>query len=150
MAHVTDYSPSAGLFEFNFNLIVDLTYSGLTFHGIAGLDVAFGQVLYLAPDGMWYLTDPIAQASTMPHIAIVVVGGALGEDITLMEIGFIRNDAWAWVVIGTPLFLSIVPGDLAEHHPGAGTWMRVAGHVHEANILFFSSSKDWFHLRWGP
>jgi len=131
---------------FDAAMSADGKYSGFCEAGTAGATLAFGEVVYYSSaDSKWERTDADAESTTKPRVGIVVAGGNEDAAITVMTIGFIREDDFNWTTVGAPLFIHTTAGDMIEAAPsGSADCIRCVGHVVDANTVFFNPSPDWF------
>ena len=111
----------------------DHTWSGITCAGVAGDDVAFGQLLYLSStDGRWEKADADAVGTTSPMLGICLTTSASdGGAIVLLLIGFFRDDTYT-VTVGAPVYVSCTAGEITATAPvGAGDQIRKVGFGHD-------------------
>ncbi len=116
--------------------------------GVAGTNLAYGEVVYLASaDSKWEKAKADAESTTRPLMGIVVVAGNEDAAITVMLEGGIREDDWNWTTPGAPLFLSTATaGAMQEGDPAAGNQVRIVGYVLDANSIYFDPEKAWDKL----
>jgi len=118
-------------------LTSDHDYSGLVCSGIAGETLAFGESVYYASDGRWKRTIATVEEQVAGHLALVVASGIEDGSITLLTLGFIRDDDWNWDT-SSGLWLATTSGDLTESIPSvSGEFVVKAGWAHAANIVWF-------------
>jgi len=103
---------SAGTFDAA-ALSADDTYQGDVITGIpAGATIAQWEAVYLASDGTWKLADGNG-SGTYPARGLAVAGAASAAAVTVIQKGYVRNDAWNWTVGGN-VYLSNTPGALTQ------------------------------------
>lgn len=127
----------------------DHYYSGTTCEGIAGMTVATGEVVMLADDDKWDLTDADAGATADGMLGLVITGGNDTDPILILLYGFMRDDsAFDFGTGGAPLFLSVTAGALSETAPvAAPDIVRVAAYAHDdADTIFFWPDPTWVEI----
>jgi len=118
-------------------LTSDHDYAGLVCSGVAGEELVFGEVAYFASDLTWYKTDADEYNKTAGHIAIVGSGAGAAGVLELLLLGYIRDDSWSFNP-ASGLFVSTTAGDMTTTPPpAAGDFIRRAGYVHKATIVYF-------------
>jgi len=112
----------------------------------AGTTVAIGEVVYLASDGEWALTDADATASAEALLGIALEAGTDGNSMEVALPGsFVRDDSWNWTV-GATLYLSTTAGDLTETAPSAtDDVVRVVGYAVSADVVYFQPQQGVIH-----
>lgn len=123
----------------------DHTANGLTTNVTAGATVAIGELVYLASDGNFELTDADAEATAGP--VMVALSLEASTDTNPMKVAlpgsFVRDDTWNWTV-GADLFIGTTAGTLTETAPtGASDIIRYAGYAFTADIVYFDPSMDY-------
>lgn len=94
-------------------LSTDDTYQGDVITGIlAGVAIAQWEAVYLASDGTWKLADGNG-SGTYPARGLAVAAAASSAAVTVIQKGYVRNDAWNWTVGGN-VYLSNTPGALTQ------------------------------------
>lgn len=94
-------------------LSADDTYQGDVITGIpAGAAIAQWEAVYLASDGTWKLADGNG-SGTYPARGLAVAAAASSAAVTVIQKGYVRNDAWNWAVGGN-VYLSNTPGALTQ------------------------------------
>jgi hypothetical protein len=118
----------------------DLSYSGIPLHGIAGAPLAFGQAVYQDDaDGRLYAAKADA-AGTMGAVGIIVVGGEALDEVTYIDNGYIRKDAWNWTPGSSSsgkLYVSTtLAGDITQTAPiTVGHQLQELGYAYSADII---------------
>ncbi len=104
----------------------------------AGATIAAGEVVYLASDGEWALTDADASSTAEKLLGIALESGTDGNPLLVALPGsFVRDDTWNWTV-GAALYLSTTAGDLTETGPsGEDDVVRVVGYAVSADVVYF-------------
>lgn len=126
----------------------DHTANGLTTNTIsAGVTTAVGDLLYLASDGEWALTDADAAATATGMLAVSMAVGSDGNPLLVALAGsFVRDDTFAFTV-GAELFISTTAGDLTETAPSAtGDIVRVVGYAVSADVVYFNPGSTWVEI----
>jgi microcystin-dependent protein len=117
--------------------IPDLGSNGVTVEGTIGEDVDLGEVLYCKSDGKYWLADASA-STTMPCLAIATEAGSADDEITLLVLGFIRNDTWA-LTAGSVLYVSTTAGALTETAPStSGEQVQSIGTAMDTGLVYFN------------
>lgn len=104
---------SGGTFDAAALAAADDTYQGDVITGIAaGAAIAQWEAVYLASDGTWNLADGNG-SGTYPARGLAVAAAASSAAVTVIQKGYVRNDAWNWTVGGN-VYLSNTPGSLTQ------------------------------------
>lgn len=130
-------------------LSADGKYSGITETGIAGTDLVFGNLVYLAvADGKWEKTDADASATAFGKLGIVVVAGLEDAAITILLYGKVRADAaFLALTIGAPVYVGVVLGLVQVTAPtGSGDIVRIIGYGNTADELFFCPDNTYVEI----
>ncbi len=95
--------------------------------------------LHLDTDGNFIEADADAD-TTAPCLALALETGTGSKQVLLQ--GFVRNDAWNWVVGGT-VYLSTTAGAMTQTAPsGTNDIVQVVGFATNADRMWFSPSQD--------
>ena len=129
----------------------DGKYTGITITGVAGENLAFGELVWLdVADSKWLKTDADADATSgAVMIAMVVVAGNEDAAITLLLYGQVRADAqFPALTISAPVYVATDttddPGEITVTAPaGSADVVRVVGHALTADEILFNPSPDW-------
>jgi len=156
---VEDVTPELGgqlqIHEFDVKLdsllSADGKYSGVTFDGVLGATLAFGDLVYLnTTDQRWELTDADAEATSGDvMLALVLAAGNDGDTRLLLLQGFIREDDWNFTSYGQPLFVGLTAGDMVQDVSGftTGDTVRVVGYASSfADQIYFNPSRTWLEV----
>lgn len=128
------------------NIDDDLAYSDLSSDGVkvnfvAGENLIFGDVCYMAATGKW--NKALATGYTTGR-AMAMAAESISADATgkFLLIGFARNDSWSWTV-GEELYLSENSG-LMTHTPpiAANSTTQLVGLAINATRVYFNPSPD--------
>jgi|3_EtaG_2_1085321.scaffolds.fasta_scaffold07601_4 hypothetical protein len=124
----------------------DGKYSGTTVTGTAGVNLVFGDLVYLAvADSKWEKTDAdaVGTAGTV-MLGIVVVAGDEDASVTLLLSGIIRADAaFPTLTVGAPAYVGVTAAAIQVAAPsGTDDVVRVVGYALTANELYFNPSPD--------
>lgn len=117
-------------------LTSNLTASGEVNTFIAGESIGGFQPCYFKSDGKMWKTDADAEATSKGLLGLSLE--ALSVDVAgkFLLVGFARDDSWAWVTLGGPIYLSGVVGQLTQAIPvGVGDAVRVVGYATHADRL---------------
>jgi len=127
-------------------LTSDEDYSGLTCSGIAGETLGFGESVYYKNDGKWWRTIATVEEQVYGHVTLVVTSGIADASMTLLTVGFIRDDSWGWST-SSNLWLATTSGDLTEAIPtGSGEFVVKMGCAHASNIVWFNPDSTVIEL----
>jgi len=119
-------------------LTSDHDWAGLVCSGIAGETLAFGELVYYASDSKWKKTIATVEGQTDGHLSLVVASGVEDDSITLLLLGYIRDDSWSWVV-ASGLFVHTVSGEMSQVAPSnAGEFVRRVGYAHSSDAIWFN------------
>lgn len=120
-------------------LTSDHSYVGITCSGIAGEAFEFGELLYYKSDAKWWKANADTESKVDAEIALVVtVSGAADSALTLLNIGNIRDDSWAWTV-ASGLFVDAVDGDMTHDKPTtSGYFVKRVGWARQSNLVWFN------------
>jgi len=118
----------------------DLTASGLTNGFTAGENVAFGNVVYFKSDGKMWKAKGDAVA-TMPCVSLAIATITADNPGNFLQLGYARNDAWAWTVGGL-LYVDVTTGGtMTQTRPTtAGNQVQIVGYAVSADVIYFSSN----------
>ncbi len=116
--------------------------SGITATMTAGVTCAVGDLLYQNADGELYFVDADA-AATMPGIFLAISAGTNGNPVTVLCLGYARDDTWTWTVGG--LIYASTTGTttntLTQTAPaGDGDQVQVVGVATHADRMYFKPS----------
>ena len=95
------------------------------------------------------LADADAEGTTKNRLGICVLAAASdGSTTKVLTFGLVRADtAFPTFTVGAPVFVDTTSGDVNATAPsGSGDQIRVVGHGHDANTLFFNPSGSWYEL----
>jgi hypothetical protein len=110
----------------------------------AGAAVTAGQVVYLHTDGLVYLSDANASATTKAITGIALNGAAIGQPVSVQTSGTITIGAT--VAVGTIYVVSATAGGIAPSTDLASTWgtiiIGVADTTGTIKLQFFDSGVD--------
>jgi hypothetical protein len=129
---------------FSTALSTNLSYSGIVDAATVGESVAFGQLLFHnLTDGEWYLATGGATAAELPVEAMSLGSATDGNSVTILRMGYARNDAWAWTVDGTRkmLYASTSTSGAIIENPSlvtAGQYTQTIGTINSATTIFFN------------
>ncbi len=115
----------------------DDTYNGSVITGInAGATIAQWEAVYFDfAGGEWLLADANG-SGTYPAQGIAVGGSTDGAALTVLEKGFVRNDAWSWSA--GPIYLSGTAGGLTQTAPAtSGDKVQPVGWAVTADKAYF-------------
>jgi hypothetical protein len=128
------------------NELADQDYSGLVTSGIAGETLAFGDHAVLNNQSKWVKTIATAENQTDGHIGVVVASGALDDPITLLLLGYIRDDAWSFGV-GSGIYIDTTSGELSDTMPTtSGQFVRIIGYAKATSVLWYSPDNNIIEL----
>ena len=120
----------------------DHTANGTIINGTAGETLVFGDVTY--PSGGSYYKADAGSVTTMPAIAMCLVGAAAATGTTLLLDGIVRDDSWNWV--GSPgvsglIFVSGAAGILTQTAPSTTAHqVQVAGFAFAPTFMLWKPS----------
>ena len=104
-----------------------------------GETVAAYESLYLNPDGKWYLAQ--ADGALQPAHGLACEGGDADDEIRLHRMGEIENEAWAWAIIGGPVYLDPdTPGALTQERPADN--IQIIGYALTATKIIVIPPQD--------
>jgi len=129
----------------------DHTTSGFTTATFnAGATIAAMDLVYMASDGEWALTDADAEATAGPvMLAIALAAGTDGNPLSVALPGpnaFVRDDTWNWTP-GSELYVdTATAGQLTATKPsGTDDVVRIVGYAVTADVIHFNPSNS-YHL----
>ncbi len=122
------------------------TYTGLTRTGIAGQNLAFGDLVYLSNTG-WKLCDANsalgATGDSRGLIGMCVAAALSGLTSTILLHGIVKSAAFPAMTINAVQYVSEVPGRFVEAQPVTpDVVIRVVGTAISSNELYFNPSAD--------
>ena len=129
---------------FSTALSTNLSYSGIVGAATVGESVSFGQLLYHnLVDGEWYLATGGATAAELPVEGMSLGSATDGNSVTILRMGYARNDDWAWTVDGTRkmLYASTSTSGAITEDPAtvtAGQFTQTIGTINSATTIFFN------------
>lgn len=105
----------------------------------AGATIAAFELVYMASDGEWALTDASAAATGSGMLSIALEAGTDGNPMEVALSGaFVRDDTWAWTV-GAVLYMSETAGAITETAPTTtDAVVRTIGYAVTADIIYFN------------
>lgn len=120
--------------------LADATASGITLTGLAGENLAAGDICYRKSDGKYWKADASAAAS-MPGVALATAAITAEATGTLLSHGFYRNDALYALTVGGVLYVSETPGGVVQTAPTtSGAQVQAIGYAYSADVVFFMPS----------
>ena len=137
------------------------TYSGVVITGInAGEAVTQNQLVFMASDGKWDVADA-NDAGHFPAIGMAVAEhgdgwpAADGDELSVLTMGVVRYDAWAWTDEGVVLYLDDTTAGSMIEAAGIpsddGDCVQVIGRVLDSTAgsgtndsVYIDPSMDWF------
>ncbi len=127
--------------------LADQDYSGLVTSGIAGETLAFGDHAVLNNQSKWIKTIATVESQTDGHVGVVVASGALDDPITLLLLGYIRDDAWSFGV-GSGIYIDTTSGELSDVMPTtSGQFVRIIGYAKAISVLWYSPDNNIIELQ---
>lgn len=104
----------------------------------AGASVTIMDLVYLASDGEWALTDSDAESTSSGLLAVSLETKTDGNAMKVALPGsFVRDDTWNWTP-GAQLYVSGTPGAITATAPsGTGDVVRVIGYAVTADVIWF-------------
>lgn len=114
----------------------------------AGVNVNAFECVFLGAAGTWLLTDADAEATSKGMLALSMETKTTGQAMKVALPGtVIRNDAWNWANVGSPIFLSQVAGAITQVRPnGNDVVVRVVGFALSDDSIYFFPSPDYITL----
>ena len=114
----------------------------------AGATITVMDLVYMASDGEWALTDADAASTATGMLAISLESKTDGNAMKVALTGsFVRDDTWAWTP-GAILYVdTATPGAITATAPsGSADIVRVVGHAVSADVIFFNPSGSWVEI----
>lgn len=112
----------------------------------AGENLVFGNFCYLkAADSKIWKTDANAEATCSQEVVIALESIDADATGSFLHWGWARDDSWAWVDEGDPLFFSAAAtGAVTETAPaGAADIIRIAGYIESATVIKFDPDQTY-------
>lgn len=120
-------------------------YSGIVTSGIAGQTLLFGDVVQYT-SGKWSRTDNTAESTSIGQLGLVVQSGSLDDDITLLLIGYARDDTWSYNATTSGLWLSTT-GAMTETIPDTlNSIVRHVGYAKSTGVIWFNPDDMYIEL----
>lgn len=119
----------------------DLSSDGVRVNFVAGENLSFGDICYMANTGKWNKASATAYATGrgMAMAAESILADAVGR---FLLIGFARNDSWSWTV-GEELYLSEISGEMTHTPPTASnSTTQLLGLAINSTRVYFNPSPD--------
>ena len=139
---LTHAVPSVSLANLDDDLaFADLSSDGVRVNFVAGENLVFGDVCYMASTGKLNKTDATSYTTgrAMAMAVETILADATGKFLLL---GFARNDAWAWTT-GEELYLSENSGELTQTPPIASNSVtQLVGLAINPTRIYFNPSPD--------
>lgn len=135
-----NYTPTS----YNSTLATNASYSGKTDTVTVGENVSFGQLLYHnLTDNEWYLATGGATAAELPAEVLSLGAATDGNTLTVLRMGYVRYDSWAWTVDGSRKMLyasTSTSGTIIENPASvtAGQYTQIIGTINSATTIFFN------------
>lgn len=131
-------------------LSADGKWSGITQAGIAGVALAFGDLVYLESTGKWLLAKADGVADTHSGLLGMVVLAANGDTdpTNILLYGKIQAATLPTLTVGEPVYVSEDDaGDVEDAIPtGSGEIVRIVGYGATADDLFFCPDNTYIEL----
>ena len=132
----------------------DETWTGLTETVTAGENLTLGEVVYLKPDGKYWLADADGEATAGGKLAMATASiSADADGVVLLpgSLSCIRVDAtteWTVTTLGENIYLSTTAGELTNDVSGYTTLdiVRVCGKMKTTTILNFDVSGTFIEV----
>lgn len=114
----------------------------------AGININAFECVFLGASGTWLLADADAEATSKGMLALAMETKTSGQPIRVALPGtVVRNDAWNWTSVGSPLFISQVSGGITQVIPnGNDVVVRVVGFALTDDSIYFYPSPDYITL----
>lgn len=120
----------------------NLSYEGIPMVGQnAGVNLAFGEAIYLDAAGLWQLADANG-TGTFPARAICAAAVTVGNPVIALDDGMLRNDAWAWT-IGQPIYMSAIAGAMLQTATPEITFLT----TEKVQVLGYARTADSMRVR---
>lgn len=119
-------------------LASDDTYEGNAITGLnAGATIAQWEAVYLGGSSTWLLADADG-SGTIPARGLAVAAYSSTDPATILVVGTVRNDTWAWTPGGT-IYLSTTAGGLTQTAPSTSDDnVQQVGYALTADVAFFN------------
>lgn len=128
------------------SLSADGKWTGTSQIVLYGETTAFGDLVYMASDGLYYKTDADAASTSggAPLRMCIAAGTGIRLGASLVT-GNIRADAkFPTFTLGAPAYVSTTAGEVQVAQPsGTDDVIRIVGYGVTADVLFFNPSNDW-------
>ena len=136
--------------------LIDFTYNGTTMTQIAGEDLVMGDVVYYGEDGRAYKAKADS-LDTMICIGIVAANASVGNSVTLLIEGLIRNSSKFNFTVGgqagkTKAIVyvsSFIAGGVAQTHefdPNYDYILQIIGYAVSKDILSFKPDYTYIEV----
>jgi hypothetical protein len=151
---IADGGTGASTAELGYNNVADMKVEPSTDHTAngpntndinAGATITVMDLVYLASDGKWALTDADASATSAGMLAISLESKT---DTQAMKVALpgsiIRDDTWNWTP-GQVLYIdTATPGQIVSAQPtGTDDVIRVVGYALTDDCIYFNPSPDF-------
>ncbi len=114
----------------------------------AGATITAMQMVYLASDGEWAISDASAEATSTGMLSIALEAGTDGNPMKVALPGsFIKDETWAWTP-GDILYASETAGEITATAPTGTTdaVVRIVGYAITADTIYFDPSPSYVVL----
>lgn len=138
MAYVTDGELPMG--ATHPDLGSNKTADGIIGYGQVGESVVFGNILYPAEDGKWYIA--MAMEGMMPVGAMAVWTETANKTIPILHQGYVRNDSWNFPYVPYRKLYVSTTGAIVSSAPK--DYRQIIGNVVKPNIIYFNPEHN-FH-----
>lgn len=113
---------------------------------IVGESVSIGDILYGKSDGKFWKADASSDSTSKGRLVMATESLSTDQSGTVLLYGKLRDDSWSWTP-GDILYVSPTPGGPTTTLPsGTGEIVRIIGHTHTANMVFFNPEQSYLEI----
>ena len=111
-----------------------------------GEAVSIADQLYEGSDGKFWKADASSDTTSKGRLVMAIEAKSAEQSCNVLLFGKLRNDSWNWTP-GEELFINTTPGGPTTIRPsGTGEMVRITGHTHTANIVFFNPEQSYLKI----
>ncbi len=111
-----------------------------------GEAVSIGDILYGKSDGKFWKADASSASTSKGRLVMATESLSTDQSGTVLLFGKLRDDSWSWIP-GEILYVSTTPGLPTTIRPSEpGQIVRIPGHTHTANIVFFNPEQSYLKM----
>lgn len=115
---------------------------------LAGETIAFPNLVYLNSSGKWNKANATSIATCQGLFGLTLESKVLDEPCKVLVRGFAKDSSWSWSNVGSPIFSSIVAGELSQNTPNQeDNVILMVGTAINSNRVYFNPQTTTFEYK---